>query len=171
MEPSPPHCLFLFGLAGAGKTYLGRLIAERFGYTAYDLDSDLTPEMREAIAAKLPYTEEMRDEFFDVVIRRIAELKVLHPRLVLMQAAYKERHRIKVRQAYPEIQFVWVDAPLEIIQQRLTARRDAISPEYALSIMANFEPPCDLSMRLVNDLSAHDDLARRFEELLRAPRG
>ncbi len=171
MKPGTPNLVFLFGLAGVGKSYVGRVVADRFGYTAYDLDRDLTPAMREAIAAHAQFTEEMRDDFFDVVVRRITELTAVHSRMVFMQGAYKERHRVEVRQAHPELQFVWIDAPLEILRQRLTARADAISADYASKIMSNFEPPReDLSLRLVNDTSSHDELARRFEALFRVPR-
>ncbi len=170
MNPGIPKLVFLFGLAGVGKSYVGRVVADRFGYTAYDLDSDLTPAMREAIAAQLPFTEEMRDEFFDVVVHRVTELSAAHSHLVFMQGAYKERHRLKVRQAHPEIQFVWIDAPMEVLRQRLTARADAISPDYASSIMSHFEPPREeSSLRLVNDTSSHEELARRFEALFRVP--
>lgn len=166
LNPGIPKLVFLFGLAGVGKSYVGKIVAERFGYIAYDLDSDLTPAMREAIARRVPFTEEMRDEFFDVVVRRITELSAEHSYLVLMQGAYKERHRAMVRQVHPEIQFVWIDAPIETLRQRLTARADAISPDYASSIMSHFEPPREeSSLRLVNDTSSREELARRFEGL------
>lgn len=165
MNPRLPHTVFLYGLAGAGKSYVGWIIAERFGYSPYDLDKDLTSAMRQAIVAKVPFTDEMRDEYFDVVIRRIGELKTLHPRLVVMQGAYKERHRNKVRDAHSDVEFVWVDAPEALIRQRLTVRGDVVSPEYAATIAANFEVPPEGSIRLLNDNSARDELAKRFEEL------
>ena len=56
-----PDYVFLFGLAGAGKTYCGRLIAEELGYFSYDLDVDCTPQMRAAIAEGRPFTDQMRD--------------------------------------------------------------------------------------------------------------
>jgi len=167
LSPVFPQHIFLFGLAGAGKSYLGRIIAERFAYTPYDLDRDLTPTMIAAVAAGKPFTDAMRDEYFEVVIQRIAELASLHPRLVLMQGAYRERHRSRVQREYPEMQFVWIDAPLALIQQRLSMRGDAISPEYAAVIMKSFEPPPPDAKRLVNDLVAHEDLAKRFECLFR----
>jgi gluconokinase len=165
LSPRLPNTVFLFGLAGAGKSYIGSILAERFGYTPYDLDNDLTPAIRQAIAAKDAFTDEMRDEYFDVVIRRIAELKALHPRLVLMQGAYKERHRSKIRQAYSDIEFVWVEAPQDLVGHRLTARADGVSPDYARAIATNFEVPPESSIRLLNDESSRDELARRFEDL------
>ncbi len=89
---SLPNILFLFGLSGAGKTFCGHLLSDRLGYFCYDLDRDCTPAMQEAIALGRPFTEEMRDEFFKIVCRRIEELKGEHSKLVVMQAAYKERH-------------------------------------------------------------------------------
>ncbi len=170
MKSGIPNLVFLFGLAGVGKSYVGRVLAERFGYAAYDLDSDLTPAMRRAIADRIAFTEQMRDEFFDVVESRITELVAVYPRLVLTQGAYKERHRMKISQCHPEIKFVWIDAPVEILRQRLATRADSIAPDYAFRIMSNFEPPGDpAALRLLNDTSSHGELARRFEVLFPKP--
>lgn len=159
-----PEIVFLFGLAGAGKTYCGKILAERLGYFCYDLDRDITPEMRGAIAERQPFSEKMRDDFFAVVCRRIRELRREHPRVIFMQAAYKERHRELVSSEGEGIQMVWVDAPDELIFQRLNDRGDQVSAEYASHIRANFEAP-KAGKRLLNDVSDGDILWERFQAL------
>lgn len=162
-----PEIVFLFGLAGAGKTYCGKILAERLGYLCYDLDRDITPEMQAAIANRQPFSERMRDDFFRVVCRRIEELRGVHPRIVLMQAAYKERHRDLVRSLGADIEMVWVDAPDELILQRLEARGDLVSVDYATRIRENFEPPKG-GRRLLNDVSDGAVLWERFRALFAA---
>src|SRR5690606_4548719 len=56
--------LVLFGIPGAGKTYVGRVLAADFGFHFRDVDQDLPDEMREAIVNKQPVTDAMRDAFF-----------------------------------------------------------------------------------------------------------
>jgi len=156
-----PPIIFLFGLAGAGKTYCGNVISSRLGYFCYDLDVDCTPEMREAIAAGRTFTDKMRDDFFAIVNKRIGELKAVHPRLLVMQAAYKERHRAMVLSQHPGLSMVWVDAPDDLIRKRLQARGDTVSAEYASVIRANFEPPAG-GLRLINDVSDGQEIMARF---------
>jgi hypothetical protein len=47
-------------------------------------------------------------------------------------------------------------------------RGDTISPEYAAVIMQSFEPPHPEGKRLINDLTSHEQLAKRFEALFRS---
>ena len=162
-----PVLLFFFGLAGAGKTFCGNLISERLGYHCYDLDADCTYEMRQAIAEGNPFTDVMRDEFFWIVSHRIGELKKKHPKVLVMQAAYKERHRAFVAFEHPSLALVWVDAPDELIMRRLQARGDTVSAEYATKIRANFQPP-DAGPRLINDVADPEQVLQRFVDLFAA---
>ena len=162
-----PPLLFFFGLAGSGKTFCGNLISARLGYHCYDLDADCTPAMRAAISEGQPFTDEMRDEFFTIVSGRIRELRETHQKVLVMQAAYKERHRAFVASEHPGVALVWVDAPDELITQRLQARGDAVSAEYATKIRANFQPP-SVGPRLVNDVADPEQVLARFIELFSA---
>jgi gluconate kinase len=162
-----PSLLFFFGLAGAGKTFCGNLISARLGYHCYDLDADCTPAMRSAITEGRPFTDVMRDEFFTIVNDRIKKLKETYPKVLVMQAAYKERHRAFVASEHPGLALVWVDAPDELITQRLQARGDTVSEQYATKIRANFQPPSE-GPRLVNDVADPEQVLGRFVELFSA---
>ena len=48
--------IILFGLAGDGKTYVGKIFEKYFNYYFYDGDNDLTEEMKEAIKTKTVFT-------------------------------------------------------------------------------------------------------------------
>ncbi len=56
--------LIVFGLPGAGKTYVGKLLKDEFGFYFYDGDRDLTDEMRQALKEKKLFNDSMRDVFF-----------------------------------------------------------------------------------------------------------
>lgn len=165
-----PDLLFLFGLAGAGKTFCGNLLAERLGYYCYDLDVDCTPAMRQAIAERRPFTDGMRDEFFAIVCKRIEELREKHLRIIVMQAAYKKRHRDLVTRQFPGLEMVWIDAPDALICQRLQARGDAVNADYATTIRSNFEAP-SAGRRLVNDVADSHQIWERFQALFDAKTG
>lgn len=159
-----PDVVFLFGLAGVGKNFCGTILARRLGYFFYDLDLDATPAMKQAIKDGRSFTDEIRDEFFKVVCARMSEVKKSHRRVIFAQGAYKERHRAEVRTAHPGVEFVWIDAPDELIIGRLRGRAGQVSSAYASSIRVHFESP-ESGVRLINDSPSEDDVVTRFVEL------
>jgi gluconate kinase len=138
-----PPILFLYGLAGSGKSFAGDLLGRMTGVSVYHADIDLTAEMRSAVSEGRPFTEEMRDRYFGIVIERIKRQRELHPHLVVTQAVYKRKHRDYIRQSLPEVRFVCVQASDDVRIQRLIDRGDQITPEYDAVIRVNFEPPAE----------------------------
>ena len=165
-----PRAIFLYGLAGSGKSYCGELFAARFGYRSYDLDQHITDAMRMAIREGRSFTDEIRDEFFHRLRDVLGALLKSEPKLIVMQGAYKERHRKLIEGAYPEIEFVRVTAPLEVISRRLSRRGDSVGSDYAASIARNFEPSLS-DHEFSNDGAGDDELCARFAALFEGPRG
>jgi gluconate kinase len=133
--------IYLFGLPAAGKNYVGGVLAEEFGYTFYDGDLDLTPEMRAAVRDERPFTNEMRDRFYAALVERIAALRREHPYLAFGQATFKERHRRLIADAFPDVNFVLVEAEEDVRLARLARGDNPVTVEYARRIAAFFEPP------------------------------
>lgn len=164
MTATIPHLIFLFGVAGVGKSFAGREISARTGYHHYELDRDLTPAIRAAIANKQPFTDAMRDEFFEVALRRIKEIAKEHPKTIFTQGAYKERHRDFLRRHVPELEFIWIQAPDDLVLERLLRRGERVSPDYAAVLQRAFEAP-SRGTTLVNDRCSADELFERFVAL------
>src|SRR5688572_15751898 len=129
--------LVLFGVPGAGKSYVGHILQDSFGFTFHDADHDLPDDVRHALANKLPVTDDMRDRFFARVIASTARLRAMletpsdespqdsdsplpegeglgvrvRPceRLVIAQAFMKERHRRLILDHFPDAQFVLIE--------------------------------------------------------------
>jgi gluconate kinase len=133
--------LIVFGLSGAGKNFVGRILRDDYGFRFYDADDDLTPVMREAIARREIFTDAMRAEFFAIVITRIRELRAKHDKLVVAQAFFKEKYRRLVLETFPEARFVLVESSMEMIEARLGHRNSSAGLEYARTILPAFEPP------------------------------
>lgn len=158
--------IFLFGVAGAGKNWVGELLSARFGYHFYDADLDLTPAMRRAIEARELFTEEMRAEFFTVIAARVAILRRSHPKLMVAQAAYRETSREFLRREIPGLKLIWVRAPDRLILERLQLRGEGISPEYAAQIYRNFEPPPPSCPGIDND-AEEERVVEQFRLLMK----
>lgn len=134
--------LILFGLPGAGKNYVGRILAEDFGFHFHDGDDDLPLDMRAAIQNKQAATQAMRDSHTDNIITRIADLQRGHANVALAAAFFKERNRLQLLAHYPDARFVLIKTTRDLLLERLARRQNHLADtEYALKIFAFFEPP------------------------------
>ena len=164
-ESRYPEFIYLFGLPAAGKNFAGRVLAEEFGYTFYDGDNDLTPEMRDAVREERPFTSAMRDRFYDLLAGRIAELRAEHPRLAFCQATFKEQHRDLMWAQYPDVVFVLVVAEPEVRMARLARGGNPVTVEYAQQIDSLFEQPSQTHFVITNN-DDREDVARQLAALL-----
>jgi gluconate kinase len=149
-----PPTLFLFGLAGSGKSYVGNLIAERAGWQVYHADDDLTDEMKLALAEHRPFTGPMRDRFFALIVDKIRQLQQRHARLVVTQAVYKQQHRDYLLAHIPDMELVCVGADDATIIQRINRRSDGITVASAAALRADFEEPASGCRIIVNNSDA-----------------
>jgi gluconate kinase len=149
-----PPTLFLFGLAGSGKSYVGNLIGQRAGWHVYHADDDLTDEMKLALAEHRPFTGPMRDRFFALIVDKIRQLQQRHPHLVITQAVYKQQHRDYLLARIPAMELVCVSADDATILQRINRRSDGITIASAAALRADFEAPADGCRTIVNDSDA-----------------
>jgi gluconate kinase len=147
----PPAIIFLFGLAGSGKSYVGDLIARYTGWFVYHADEDITEAMQQALDEQRPFSEAIRDEFFAQLTSKIRQLASQHPNLIVTQAVYKQRHRDLLEQHIAGLEFVWVKASDEMIEQRLQSRHYGIEPASAAALRDDFEIPNKNYKTIVNE--------------------
>jgi gluconokinase len=139
--PQIPSVLFFFGLAGSGKTHVARILGECLGWHVYEADEDLTDRMKKALKQRTNFTDDMRDEYFQIIINKIDELRKTHKHIIVTQATYKNRHRSLLLSSIQDISLIWVQANPAIITQRLRERGDAVTSEYAAQMSPGFELP------------------------------
>jgi gluconate kinase len=157
--------IVLFGLLGCGKNYVGKLF-EEFGFHLYDADQDLTPIMKNAIANHQVFSEQMRDEYFAIVISRIAEFKKSHRDLVVAQALFKNKHRQKILNTFPDAKFIWVQSAPELIRDRLTARTNHIAGKsYGELVNSQFEIPT-IPCEVLTNKDGQGEVVEQIESIL-----
>src|SRR5215213_3493144 len=110
--------LILFGVPGAGKTYVGRIVQEAFGFTFHDADHELPDDMRAALKNKLTVTDDMRTRFFDRIVEKTRELQAAHEHVTIAQTFLKETYRERMLREFPMAGFVWVQSQPELIETR-----------------------------------------------------
>ncbi len=158
--------IILFGLSGAGKTYIGNVVAEHFDYVHVDADEWLTEEMKQYIKIKKSFTLETLEEFTQIIIKNVEALKRSHTRLVISQGLYRNKNREDIKKHFAdlEILFIQVNATKDIITERLKQRGDWISPNYASQIEQFFEPM--ENAYIIENNSTDDAIITQLKEIL-----
>jgi len=154
----------LFGKAGSGKSYIGKLSGLTYGFHFHDADWDLPGDFRRAIANQEKVTERMREDFIEIVIATIKHLMLTNQNVCIGQALFRNRYREKILEAIPSVEYVWVDAPDGVILSRLENRASHIaSRRYAETVNRVFEVPTVAHVRFEN---GNDP--KRFDDQMKA---
>jgi gluconate kinase len=141
----------LFGKAGSGKSYVGKLASLTYGFHFYDADEDLPERFRRAIENQEKVTEEVREEYIDAVIATTRRLMHTHKNICVSQALVRDKYRRKILEAIPSVEFVWVDAPEELILSRLETRVGHIAGMgYGVMVNGIFETPTVAHVKFEN---------------------
>ena len=147
MEAAAPPLIYLFGLPGVGKNWVGEQCASLFGVRFADADDWLLPEQHDALAAGRGFTPDMRDRYYAEVAARMAALKggvgVVGggSGLAVGQATFKAQHRRAILAAHPEAQLWWVRTAEPTRMQRLRDRGSVVGDELGRRMAADFEAP------------------------------
>lgn len=131
-----PHVVVM-GVAGAGKSTVGRLIAERRGVPYADGDEFHSPEA----IAKMHRGEPLTDEDRAPWLARIGEWMAAHDVGVLSCSALRRSYRDSLRSAVPDIFFVHLAGDARVVSARVASRADHFMPESLVSSQyAELEP-------------------------------
>lgn len=138
LRPAPPRLVAVGGLQGTGKSSLARLLAPQLGAApgALLLRSDELRKRRFGLAPeeRLPaeaYTEAVSLSIHDELFTN-AEGALRHGHSVILDAVFLDAEhraaaaRLAAQLAVP-FQGFWLEAPMEMLRQRILARRDDAS--------------------------------------------
>lgn len=156
----------LFGVPGAGKTYVGRVLANITDFHFHDLDQDLPDDMREAIIHKQPVTDAMRDRFYARAIAITRALRAAYPRVAIANTLLKNRHRKQLAAAFPDARFILVKSAPGLIDARFAVRgKYMIDLDDARRMAAAFEPPT-LPHHVLQNTDGREKVVRQLYALL-----
>jgi gluconokinase len=135
--------LIVMGVVGAGKTTVGRLLAEELHYEFADAD-DFHPQANiEKISRGIALSDEDRDPWLARLRERIRKWEASGTNAVLACSALKSSYREKLR-AGPHVRFIFLKGSAELIAQRLSSRHGHFAGANILaSQMADLEEPDD----------------------------
>ena len=141
----------LMGVAGSGKTRVGRALAESLGWPFYDADDFHPPANVAKMAAGVPLTDEDRWPWLDRIVDELAHAGADDGNAVLACSALRQIYRDRITRA-GNVRFVFLNGDLATIAARLATRSHKYMPASLLpSQFATLEEPADA---LVVDIRA-----------------
>jgi gluconokinase len=146
--------IVITGVAGAGKTTLGKLLAKNLGWQFYEGD-DFHPAVNvEKMRRGEPLTDADRQPWLDALRAVIQSSLEKNDNAILACSALKQSYRARLR-VNEQVVFVHLAATPELIKRRLEQRRGHFmnpsllesqfttleTPQTALSLDASLPPP------------------------------
>ncbi len=132
------------GVSGSGKTTIGIALAKRTGVLFADADDYHSEANKAKMHAGIPLTDEDRAPWLKTLNGLISGWVSVGKGGVLACSALKETYRETLTEGVPDgaVRFVLLDAPKELIAQRLGARQGTfMSPALLESQIATLERP------------------------------
>jgi gluconokinase len=160
----------VMGVAGAGKTTVGKRLAERLGVEFIDGDNLHTAAARAKMGAGRALDDADRWPWLDRIAAALADPAAPRGRVVACSAlkrAYRDRLRAGVGTA---LRFVYLKADPDLMRARVAGRRGHYMPASLVdSQFATLEPP--IGETDVVTLAADADLDAAIPELTRGLAG
>ena len=139
-----PLVLIFMGVAGSGKTTVGKLFAEKAGARFYEGDDFHPPENIAKMRAAIPLTDVDREQWLEALRKIIVGALANSEFSVLTCSALKAKYRDTLAAGDPRVQFVHLTGPSTLIEERLRNRRGHFMPPSLLaSQLATLEAPAD----------------------------
>ena len=134
--------LVIMGVAGCGKSSLGRALAERCGLPLIEGDDFHRPDSVAKMRAGVPLTDADRRDWLD----ELAHQLVSQPAGAVMTcSALKRSYRDRLRAAVPGLRFIYLEIDREAARARVAARAaDHLFPASLVdSQFETLEPPTE----------------------------
>jgi gluconokinase len=168
MAEQSPQVVIVMGVAGSGKTSVGRALATALRSTFAEGD-DFHPSANVAkMAGGTPLTDADRWPWLDAIGRWIAAETAANRSAVVACSALKRRYRDRLRLAWSPQRLVYLRVDPEELHRRLATRLEHFFPARLLdSQLQDLEPPQADERPIVvsGDLEA---IVRQTVSLLRA---
>ncbi|MFG3346054.1 gluconokinase, GntK/IdnK-type [Streptomyces sp. NPDC048018] len=138
----PPRLLLVVGVSGSGKSTVGRLLAERLGWTYRDADAFHPEANRAKMAAGHALTDADRAPWLAAIARWMDEAIAAGRNAVVTCSALKRAYRDSLRTGRPGVLLVYLHGSPELLRSRLAGRHGHFFPSALLrSQLADLEEP------------------------------
>ncbi|MCX5395048.1 gluconokinase, GntK/IdnK-type [Streptomyces sp. NBC_00094] len=140
----PPRLVLVVGVAGSGKSTVGRLLAERLGWAYGDADAFHSEANRAKMAAGHALTDSDREPWLEAIGEWMDRVTAADQRAVVACSALKRDYRDKLLAGRPDAVLVYLHGSRELLESRLAARHGHFFPadllDSQLAVLQEPEP-------------------------------
>lgn len=163
-----PGTVVVMGVSASGKTTISNQLGAALDCHVLDAD-DLHPAANvEKMRAGISLNDADRAPWLQKVADWIAEQRASQHRVVVSCSALKRRYRDVLRQADPDMVFVWLDVDRPTLEKRIGHRAGHFMPASLLDDqLATLEPPApdERAVRVVPKGAVEDTIAQIIAQL------
>ena len=142
MAGSTAELVVVMGVAGSGKSTVGRLLAQRLRAEFLEGDELHPPRNVERMTAGIALTDADRRDWLLEIAQALADAHAGQHRLVVSCSALKRSYRETLRAASAGLAFVHLHADRALLERRVAARTGHYMPASLLdSQLQTLEPP------------------------------
>ncbi|HEY0960962.1 MAG TPA: gluconokinase, GntK/IdnK-type [Pseudomonadales bacterium] len=160
LDPASPQArlILVMGVAGSGKTTIGKRLAARLAYTFIDADDFHTSEAVARMRSGVPLSDEMRDEWIERVAAALAEHYRQRTNCVLAFSGLRARHRRRLMQLGFRTSAFLLSGERRLLAQRIAGRHDHFMPARQLPRQLATMEPVQASENIASvDIDAEPD--------------
>jgi gluconokinase len=133
--------IIIFGVSGAGKTTVGKLLAGELGWHFYEADDFHSPANIDKMRSGVPLTDNDRWPWLENLRELIERCISANENAVLACSALKRAYRERLRVS-PEVKLVFLRGDYALISEQLRSRRGHfMNPTLLRSQFADLEEP------------------------------
>jgi gluconokinase len=134
--------VIITGVAGSGKSTVGRVLAARLGWRFHDADDLHSPESVERMRRNLPLDDGLRQPWLERVRGVIEQAIADRVHAVIACSALKAQYRETLARGLSGIRFVHLTGAPSLLRERLALRSGHFAGTDLLdSQLAALEPP------------------------------
>lgn len=158
----------IFGVAGAGKTTVGELLARGLGWKFYDADDFHSQANVEKMRRGVPLTDEDRQPWLERLRELVEQSLAANQSMVLACSALKKKYRDQLR-ASSDVKFVFLRGSRARIAEQLKDRRGHyFDPKLLDTQFADLEEPISAQDAIAVELSGEPrDVVEEIHAILR----
>lgn len=141
----PPSLILLMGVAGSGKTTLGRLLAARLGWTYYEADDFHSEANKDKMSRGIPLDDTDRAPWLASIRAAMdAALAAGRPAVFTCSALKESYRRVLLDGLADHIALVHLTGSRDLLLSRLQGRAGHyMKPTMLESQLTTLEPPAD----------------------------
>ena len=138
----PGPVIYIMGVAGSGKTTIGKILASRLSLPFFDADDYHSPENKEKMKAGVALSDSDRKGWL-ATINLIAVENSQTSGAVIACSALKDSYRILLENGITTaVKWVWLQGDYNLIRERMESRKNHyMPPSLLLSQFQTLEAP------------------------------